>query len=74
MKRYLVMHDYGYEGWRVQAECDTVLEAVNARESDIRNAGGEVIIVEHIPVLAAYRQAVYQQEREAQKSNTECGA
>ena len=69
VKRYVVMHDYGHvEGWKIQAECDTLLEAAEAREADIANAGGTSEIFEHIDVFAAYRSADYQREKQKRKA------
>ena len=59
MKKFLVFHDYGTEGWKIQAACDDIFSAVMAREADLSNAGGRVIIVEYIDELAAYRRADY---------------
>lgn len=60
MSRYWVFHDWGTEGWKPVGVYESVLEAAEAREADIANGGGRVEIFEHIPVLAAYRQADYQ--------------
>lgn len=63
MKQYVVMHDYGaYEGWKIQAECDTLLDAVEAREADIKNCGGTSEIFEHLHVMSAYSAANYQRD------------
>lgn len=61
---YWVLHDWGTQGWGIQAECVSLREAVEARERDLRNGGGRVEIVELIPVLSAYRRADYEAERE----------
>ena len=66
-KRYVVMHDYGTEGWSIRAQCDSVLEAVIAREDDLRNVGGVSLIFEHISPFVAYRQAEYQLEQERRR-------
>jgi len=54
MKRFVVMHDYGSEGWRIYDQCDTIGEAVAAREADLANCGGTSLIFEFINPLAAY--------------------
>ena len=69
MKRYVVMHDYGaHEGWKIVAECDTVLEAAQMREADIASGGGTVEIFEHIPIFAAYHSAAYALEEQKRKA------
>jgi hypothetical protein len=60
MKRYVVFHDYGPEGWKIEAECDTLTEAVKAREADLANGGGRSLIFEAIQVVRAYRDAFYE--------------
>lgn len=70
MKKYVVMHDYGPEGWKIQAECDTMLDAVTAREDDVRNGSGTSEIFEHIPVLSAYSRANYESEDRERKAAT----
>lgn len=57
MKHWLVLHDFGSEGWKIQAECDDIYAAVVAREDDIRNGGGTVIIVECVETMDAYQRA-----------------
>ena len=64
MKRYVVMHNYGCEGWRIMAETDSMLEAARARESEVRNGGGDVEIFEYHTVFAAYRMADYLEDQE----------
>jgi predicted RNA methylase len=68
MNKYLVFHDYGLEGWKVYAEAASVLEAVEARELDIKNGGGTSIIVEVLDLYDAYRAAGYERDRKASEA------
>jgi hypothetical protein len=53
-KRYIVMKDYGsYEGWSVQAECDTWAEAIEAHRQALEDGGGPTEVFERIDVWAA---------------------
>ncbi len=59
MKQFVVLHDYGTEGWKIVAECDDILQAVRAREADVIWCGGTSLIFEHHETLTAYRMAEY---------------
>ena len=61
---FLVLHDYGSEGWKIQAQAPDIYQAVLAREDDLRNGGGTSIIVEHIDILEAYRRADYRRPKD----------
>lgn len=67
MKKFVVFHDYGTEGWVIHSEHDDILSAVRSREDDIRNGGGTSLIFEAVPLLEAYRRADYEQGREVEK-------
>ena len=55
MAKYWVLHDFGApEGLKIQAECDSIPDAVTAREHDLSSCGGSSYIVEVIDVLYAY--------------------
>ena len=54
MKRYVVFHDWGSEGWKVVAECDSLVQASMERERDITNGGGRVLVFEQIPLDVLY--------------------
>ncbi len=58
-KRYVVMRYYGSEGWSIQAEADSILEAVKAREASLANGGGVCEIFEWLDPLDAYCAADY---------------
>lgn len=64
MQRYVVMHDYGSEGWKVVGQYDTILDAVYARDDDMRNGGGDVAIFEWLHPLDAYDRANTERARE----------
>ncbi len=59
MSTFAVFHNYGdYEGWKFtrHGEMETLAEAIEAREDELRNmGGGEVIIVEIITPKEAYK-------------------
>lgn len=57
MNRYVVFHNYGCEGWKIVDQVATIAEAVTAREEDLANGGGEVLIFETVDILDAYAQA-----------------
>lgn len=57
MNRYVVFHNYGCEGWKIVDQAATIAEAVTAREEDLANGGGEVLIFETVDILDAYAQA-----------------
>lgn len=57
-KRYVVMHDWNAEGWKIVGETDSTLEAVRMREDDLRTAGGVVEIFERRTVLERYQAAL----------------
>lgn len=70
MKRYVVMHDYGPEGWKVIGEFETLLEAVYAREDDLRNGGGESAIFIWKHPLDAYEDAAGELRRMERQRNS----
>lgn len=43
MKTFVVMIDYGMEGWKIHAETDDLQEAVAAREQGLRYSCNTVI-------------------------------
>ena len=43
MKTFVVMIDYGIEGWKIHAETDNLQEAVAKREEGLRNYSDTVI-------------------------------
>ena len=69
-QRFWVLHDCGLEGWAIVDKIDhpSILAAVTARERDLANGGGTVVIVEVIYILEAYRRADYQVSDEARKT------
>ena len=75
MSIFRLLRNYGaYEGWKVVGEDHaTILLAVEAREAELYNSGGgEIIIVEVLPVTEAYRRADYEKTTAAwRKAN--CG-
>jgi hypothetical protein len=57
--KFVVFRDYGnVEGWRVEAECNTIEEAINAREQTLRNGGGIVEIVYRISQPQAWAESL----------------
>lgn len=54
MKRYAVLVTADY-GWKIEAECDTLVEAVEVRERQLYYC--QPLIVEVIPPLDAYAMA-----------------
>lgn len=70
MTKFRVLHDYGCEGWRsVGEDCNAIFDAVMLREAELRsNGGGDVIIVEVIDPLEAYRRADYERDRKDRQS------
>jgi hypothetical protein len=74
MKRYVVMHDYGGEGWKITAECDSLLDAVRAREADLSNGGGTVQIFEAMDTFTIYGRAAYERDRAEAAAATTKGA
>jgi len=64
-QKYVVMRDNGaYEGWRLVMQTDSILEAAQARDDNMRDGGGgEVQIFEWIHPFKAYDQAGYEQIR-----------
>lgn len=66
-KRYVVLHNYGPQGWVIVADVETVYHAVMAREDDVRNGGGETLICEVVDLLEAYRRADYERDRHEAK-------
>jgi hypothetical protein len=58
---YVVMHDYGREGWQIVSKHDNVWSAVIAREDYIRSCGGGTTeIYESREITEWYRLADYQ--------------
>ena len=58
MNRFLVFRNYGTEGWQIVSEHAEILDAVLAREDELRyKGGGEVIIVSYHSAIEAYRAA-----------------
>lgn len=44
MKLYVVMINYGSEGWKIWKECDSFDEAILAREEGLGNGNHQVVI------------------------------
>lgn len=75
LQKYVVMHDYGHvEGWKIVGQYDSILEAAEARDDDMRSmGGGEVHIFEWLHPFDAYAKADYkrqQLERERREAKT----
>jgi len=55
---FVVMHDYGTEGWQIVGQFETIAEAVLRREEYIAGGGGGTTVVfEYVTVLRAYSEA-----------------
>lgn len=50
-KPYILMHNYGTEGWNTYKRYDTAQEALTAALDETANFGQEWMIVEKIPVV-----------------------
>lgn len=55
MKKYVVMVDYGVEGWKIQDETDDFQEAVQIRESAM--FGSTVVIFKPVELVVTEKEA-----------------
>lgn len=56
MKKYVVMIDYGTEGWKIQAETDNWDEAVEAWKGALRNGRAEIFKTVRMFIAEASRE------------------